>query len=312
MRPGARHLTHPKEKGDHEDDVPQRGERPDKTRAFAHRGVKAQRGIKPHKGLAAFAFGEKDQHDEQGQHAAQIPPCEPIARQPPDGAVIAQFRQHGIGEDRGEFGPDDANAKGDQRPHQKASIGQQDPKPERAQNVKGRKHHDTRHAPPGVVGERAKDRCTERNHHPRHRLAQRPQALRARIGNPFGQALRHEAFGRDGGEIGAEHKGQAQREIGLARPVKGPPAPDAAAQGGGGQGGGIGCGDAHDPHHPRWRTDLSMGLLVGVPCRPASVAMGASRRRQPRTSPNRARAAKAAPDPARGPHPPPGSTGPFG
>ena len=165
---------------------------PTKRVPSRHVRVEAQCRFHPDKGPPTLVFGEEDQHHEQREHPAHVAPRETRARQPPDGASVAQFREHRVGEDRRELDPDEPDPESDQRPDKERPVRQHEPQRGCPRHVEDREEHDPRHPSPGVVGECPEDRRQKRDEDAGHRLPQRPEALGAGVGHLFGQSGRHE------------------------------------------------------------------------------------------------------------------------
>lgn len=62
----ARRLPHPQNEGHHENHIPDRGERPDRSRAFPQRRFQPEDRRNPQQGFSRFAiFGQQQQHQNQ-------------------------------------------------------------------------------------------------------------------------------------------------------------------------------------------------------------------------------------------------------
>ncbi|MPL60894.1 hypothetical protein SDC9_06457 [bioreactor metagenome] len=225
-------LAHPGEEGDHEDHVPDRGQRPHRAGALAQGGVQAEGRAEADQRLAGLAaLAEKQKHDDERDDPADIAEGKARPRDLAHVLVPGEVGHQRIGEDRGEFHPDQADPEPEHRHHQVGLIGRQIPQHPRADHIEARKQPDPDHTPAGAIGDRAEDWRKKRDNHARGGLPPAPIGLRRRRRRIMAEPARHEMRAGDLGEIGAKDEGQQQGIVGLAGPVEEPPAPDPLARG---------------------------------------------------------------------------------
>ena len=227
---GSWPVAHIKKEGDHKDRVPDRRKRPDDPGVGLCRRVQPEKRRQPRHGAPIRAALKQGDHRDQRQHPARIAKGPAIAgNAPPLIRVGVQLGQVGIGKDRCELHPDQADAEKEQRPKQREIRRGRPPQRARADHIHGREEPDPRHPPPRGIRHSAQNRGQHRNRDARQRQTIAPVCLR--LG--FGGAKLHPAFdqriGRGLSKVGAEDESQNQGVVRLAGPVKEIPSPDALA-----------------------------------------------------------------------------------
>ena len=264
-------FAHPQEKGDHEDDIPDRREGADGARPFPGARIQPEdRGYAAQSLAACRILREQKQHQEKRQHAARV--AEGKARAGDASKFLAdrEMRHQGVGEDRRELHRDETKPEEDDGPEDPA-IGPRPPKRKRTQHIDRGKTADPAHAVATAIGDRAKDGRQQRNAKSCDCQPARPVGLCLRRGGLWRGSGGGEMRPGDLGEIGGEDEGQKQCAVGLACPVEEEPAPDAFA-----------CRNGHACRAPCAFSRSSPKSHGGARRLNAPAARGAGRRRRSR------------------------------
>ena len=199
----------------HEDDEPDAGQRTGDAVALMRDGIETEQRHESEQRASGLGIGgEKAEHQDETENAADIAGGPSGARQSPDPVRRHQRRHHRIVEDGGEFDADGRDRIGQQQRRNHADVaGPSNPHEAGAEHQESAECGDPRLAAAARVGNRAQYRRHQCDRQSRSRGRETPQRLSAR------GIRRHMRS-----EIGCEHKGGDQREIGLRRPIEENPA----------------------------------------------------------------------------------------
>ena len=163
--------------------------------------------------------GQKAEHQDEAEDAADIAGGPSGAGQPPDSIRRHQRRHHRVVEDGGEFDADARDRIGEQQRQDDAGVtGLSEPHQRGADHQQRAEAGDPRLAAAAGVGDRAQHRRQQRDHQAGGRGGKSPQRL------PLRRIRRDEAR-----EIRRKYKGRDQREIRLRGPIEEDPADDGGA-----------------------------------------------------------------------------------
>ena len=163
--------------------------------------------------------GQKAEHQDEAEDAADIAGGPSGAGQPPDSIRRHQRRHHRVVEDGGEFDADARDRIGEQQRRDDAGVTRlSEPHQRGADHQQRAEAGDPRLAAAAGVRNRAQHRRQQRDHQAGGRGGKSPQRL------PLRRIRRDEAR-----EIGRKYKGGDQREIRLRGPIEEDPADDGGA-----------------------------------------------------------------------------------
>ncbi len=204
-----------------EDDEPDAGQGTRDAIALMGDGIEPEQRREAEQRVAGLrAGGEKAEHQDKAEDAADIAGGPAGPGQPPDPVRRHQCRHHRIVEDDGEFDADGRHAVGEQQWRNDAEVaGPAEPHQRGADHQHRAERRDPGLAAAAGIRDRAQHRRQQRDHQSRRRGRKAPQRLAA------GGIGRH--MGR---EIGREDEGGDQRKKRLRRPVEENPANDGRAR----------------------------------------------------------------------------------